>query len=112
MTDLLLAGAIAVEAVLIGAGTWLGYKVAFLADHPPPGWALLDAAFAIAFVRSVLELTAVLFQTSSYGFENDVDSVLTFSVVVLIFAGVSYMYRDFTRQLRHRQAEILAPRDR
>jgi len=94
---------------MIFIGVLLAYRVSRLADHPPLGWTLLTLSFLTALVRAIIFLFA-------YGFPNGAQSdyiyagqVLGLPIVALILFGVYFLYRDFTRQLKHRQSELMAP---
>jgi uncharacterized protein YneF (UPF0154 family) len=109
LVDGTLAFLVLIEALFIAVGTFLAFRVSRLADHPPLGWILLTFSFATALLRAVCffiayALTNVPQETYIYA-----GQVLGLPIVVLVFFGVFFLYRDFTRQLRQRQSELIAP---
>ena len=94
---------------MIAIGVFLAYRVSRLADHPPLGWSLLTLSFLTALIRALVFLV-------SYAAPSDVQSDYTYAgqvlglpIVVFVLFGVYFLYRDFTRQLRHHQTELMAP---
>ena len=109
MTDVILSAVFAVGTILIAGGTWMAYRVARLADHPPIGWVLLAVSFGAAFLRSVVFLYGYLLPTESQAPYVYFGQLITLPIFVLILAGVYYLRRDFMRQLRDKQAALISP---
>jgi len=109
LADLVLFTATVVGIVLIGAGTWLAYGVARLAEHPPLGWVLVTISFGTALIRSVIFACGYLLPSSSQGPYVYAGQLVTVPVLALVLAGAYYLRRDFMRQLRENQAALIAP---
>ncbi len=108
MTDPILLGLPSGETILIAAGTGIACRVAFLANRPPIGWVLLTFSFGTAFVRAVPFLYEYFGPAASARAASYAGTVLGFPLVVFIFFGVLFLYKDFRKQLHERQKAILA----
>ena len=109
MTDVTLASLVLIEALFIAVGTYLAFRVSRLAEHPPLGWILLTLSFATALVRALCFFVAYGLANVSQETYIYAGQILGLPIVVLVFFGVYFLYRDFTGQLRRRQSELIAP---
>lgn len=106
MVDLIIVSIRLVIVILTGLATLIAYRVARLVDHPPLGWVLLAGSFGIAFTRGILFFYVALIPSQTQNFVTYIAELLALPLVVLIFTGVYFMYRDFVRQLKERQVDI------
>jgi len=112
LTDTPLAVASLTFTVLVFIGTILGYRAAKVADHPPLGWLLVDAAFGLATVRGALSFySALMYSGSTSRVFADLDGYIGVGVALLVLFGVYYLYTDFKDQMRGRQAELMGATD-
>jgi hypothetical protein len=93
---------------MIATGVFLAYRVSRLAGRPPLGWTLLTLSFLTALVRALIFLAAYSFPNAPGDYVY-AGQLLGLPIVALILSGVYFLYRDFTRQLRQRQSELMAP---
>lgn len=107
-TDLLILLFTVAETVVIAAGAGIAYRVARITTHAPLGWWLLVGSFALATVRALLNLSGDFMSGSEAGAMTYSAQVITLPIVLLVFGGVFTMYRDFTSQLKNRQAALAA----
>jgi hypothetical protein len=93
---------------MITIGVLLAYRVSRLAGRPPLGWTLLTLSFLTALVRALIFVVAYALPTvpSDYVYAGQ---LLGLPIVALILSGVYFLYRDFARQLKQRQSELMAP---
>jgi len=94
---------------MIAIGVVLAYRVSRLADHPPLGWTLLTLSFLTALVRALIFLVAYSLSGSAQNDYVYAGQVLGLPIVALILSGVYFLYRDFTRQMKQRQSELMVP---
>ena len=109
MTDITPYVILAAEMVLVGGGTIIAVKVARLTGRPPRGWLMLTAAFATQLIQAVCYLFVYLGPSDIQDSAHYIGEVLGVPALGFVFVGVFFLYRDFTKQLEERQADVLNP---
>jgi uncharacterized protein YneF (UPF0154 family) len=94
---------------MIAIGVFLAYRVSRLADHPPLGWTLLTLSFITALIRALCFIVAYSSPNSAQSGYTYAGQILGLPIVAFILSGVYFLYRDFTRQLKQHQSELIAP---
>jgi hypothetical protein len=70
---------------------------------------MLTAAFATQLLQALSFYFVYLGPAAWQGSAQSVGQWLGVPALAFVFFGVYFLYRDFSRQLRERQAEILNP---
>ena len=109
MVDLIMLSVLLVETVMIAIGVTLAYRVSRLADHPPLGWTLLTLSFLTALLRAIIFLITYALPSGAQNDYTYVGELLGLPIVAFVLSGVYFLYRDFARQLKQRQSELIAP---
>ena len=77
-------------------------------DRPPIGWVLVDIAFGVGLLRMLYLLYVVTYYSPvedlSLWYGN---AGLNLMTGFFFLPGVYFMYRDFKRKLREKQANLL-----
>jgi hypothetical protein len=70
---------------------------------------MLTAAFGTQLLQALFFLLVYFGPTSLQGTAQSVGQWLGVPALAFVFLGVYFMYRDFSKQLREREADILNP---
>ena len=109
MTDVSIYVILFSEMILVGGGTVIAVRVARLTGRPPRGWLMLIAAFATQLIQALFFALVYFGPTSVQATAQSVGQWLGVPALAFVFAGVYFLYRDFSAQLKAREADILNP---
>jgi hypothetical protein len=98
-----------VETFMVGGGAVIAARVARLTGRPPRGWLMLTVSFCTQLVQAVCYLFVLFGPVALQASFHYAGEWLGVPALAFIFIGAYFMYRDFAKQLRAREAEILNP---
>ena len=70
---------------------------------------MLTAAFATQLLQALFYFVVYLGPTDWQGTAHNIGQWLGVPALAFVFLGVYFLYWDFSKQLRDRQAEVLNP---
>jgi len=109
LTDLSIYVILFSEIIFVGGGTVVAARVARLTGRPPRGWLMLVAAFATQLIQAVCYLFVYFGPAAVQSTAQSAGQWLGVPALALLFVGVYFLYWDFSRRLKEREADILNP---